>query len=143
LNPEELAESKKLAAPRQSSLKVIPEGSPAVDADGAGSSNAETPKKVSLSTEATKSTEEVPPPHVEKNANEVDESHRPNDDPQNCNSNAEHSATQPFLFPKKSRIRYRPPTKAERTRRNFQPMRKDQVADAEPCSISANAMYMG
>ncbi|KAH8767748.1 hypothetical protein F5882DRAFT_521848 [Hyaloscypha sp. PMI_1271] len=44
LNQEELAESKKLAAPRKSSLKVIPEGSPAVDADGAGSSKAEVPK---------------------------------------------------------------------------------------------------
>ena len=103
LNPEELAESKKLAAPlerRKSSLKVIPEGSPAADADGAGSSKAEAPKKVSLSTEAAKSTEEVPPPHVEKNANEVDESHRPNDDPQNCNSNTEHPATQPFFPPR-------------------------------------------
>jgi hypothetical protein len=100
---EELAESKKLAAPRKSSLKVIPEGSPAVDADGAGSSKAEVPKKVLLSTEAAKSTEEVPPPHVEKNANEtasLDESHRPNDDPQNRNSNAEHSATQPFFSPR-------------------------------------------
>jgi hypothetical protein len=60
LNPEELAESKKLAAPRKSSLKVIPEGSPAADADGAGSSNAEAPKKVSLPTEAAKSTEGSP-----------------------------------------------------------------------------------
>ncbi|KAH8790720.1 hypothetical protein BGZ57DRAFT_962210 [Hyaloscypha finlandica] len=71
LNQEELAESKKLAAPRKSSLKVIPEGSPVADADGAGSSKAEVPKKVLLSTETAKFTEEVPPPHVEKTANEV------------------------------------------------------------------------
>jgi len=38
---------------RKSSLKVIPEGSPAVDADGAGSSKAEAPKKVSLAAKFT------------------------------------------------------------------------------------------
>jgi hypothetical protein len=70
LNQEELAESTKLAAPlerRKSLLKLIPEGSPAIDIDRAGSSKAEAPKKVSLPTEAAKFTEEGPPPHVDKN----------------------------------------------------------------------------
>jgi len=141
LNQEELAESKKLAAPRKSSLKVIPEGSQAVDAGGAGSSKAEVPKYCCRQRPQNPRRKSHLPmsrkPRIKLLPSMKPQTRRRPAEPYLQHRTLNHST---FLFPKKSRLRYRPQTKAERARRNFQPMQKDQVADAEPCSISANAM---